>query len=172
MEGKLVGEITREDVNKIFMADCTKKLSSKTIKAVLQAVTIPMKWAHLHDLTENNCYSGIISPRSKPKKKTILTLEETKALFNAEWDNDRVKLACLVACFTGMREGEIPALQVQDKGDLLKLIKRKPEAIPASSFFHMGIILSVQRDFGSFTNSNSSIIFIRPFRNNIIYRIN
>ena len=48
------------------MADCTKKLSPKTIKAVLQAVSIPMKWAPLHDLTENNCYSGIISLRSKP----------------------------------------------------------------------------------------------------------
>lgn len=97
LEGKLLGEVTRDDVNKIFMAECTRKLSPKTIKAVLQSVTIPMKWAHLHDLTENNCYSGIISPRSKPKKKTILSLEETKALFNAEWDNDRVKLACLVA---------------------------------------------------------------------------
>ena len=116
LEGKLLGEVTRDDVNKIFMAECTRKLSPKTIKAVLQSVTIPMKWAHLHDLTENNCYSGIISPRSKPKKKTILTLEETKALFNAEWDNDRVKLACLVACFTGMRQGEILALQVRDIG--------------------------------------------------------
>ena len=35
------------------MADCTKKLSPKTIKAVLQGVSIPMKWAPLHDLTEN-----------------------------------------------------------------------------------------------------------------------
>lgn len=99
------------------MAECTKKLSPKTIKAVLQALTIPMKWAHLHELTENNCHSGIISPRSKPKKKTILSIEETRSLFNAEWSNDRVKLACLVTCFTGMRQGEILALQLRKIGD-------------------------------------------------------
>ena len=117
LEGKLLGEVTRDDVNKIFMAESTKHLSPKTVKTVIQALTIPMKWAHLHDLTENNCYSGIISPKSKPKKKIILTLEETRALFNAEWDNDRIKLACLVACFTGMRQGEILALRVRDIGD-------------------------------------------------------
>ena len=117
LEGKLLGEITRDDVNKIFMAESTKNLTPKTVKAILQALTIPMKWAHLNGMTENNCYSGIISPKSKPKKKQILTLEQTKALFEAEWDNDRVKLACLIACFTGMREGEILALQVRDIGE-------------------------------------------------------
>lgn len=117
LEGKLLGEITRDDVNKIFMAESTKNLTPKTIKAILQALTIPMKWAHLNGMTENNCYSGIISPKSKPKKKQILTLEQTKALFESEWDNDRVKLACLIACFTGMREGEILALQVRDIGE-------------------------------------------------------
>ena len=117
LEGKLLGEITRDDVNKIFMAESTKSLTPKTVKAILQSLTIPMKWAHLNGMTENNCYSGIISPKSKPKKKQILTLEQTKALFEAEWDNDRVKLACLIACFTGMREGEILALQVRDIGE-------------------------------------------------------
>ena len=117
LEGKLLGEITRDDVNKNFMAESTKNLTPKTIKAILQALTIPMKWAHLNGMTENNCYSGIISPKSKPKKKQILTLEQTKALFESEWDNDRVKLACLIACFTGMREGEILALQVRDIGE-------------------------------------------------------
>ena len=117
LEGKLLGEITRDDVNKIFMAESTKKLTPKTVKAILQAVTIPMKWAHLNGMTENNCYSGIISPKSSSKKRIILSLEQTISLFDAEWDNDRVKLACLIACFTGMRQGEILALQVRDIGE-------------------------------------------------------
>lgn len=117
LEGKLLGEITRDDVNKIFMAESTKNVTPKTVKAILQALTIPMKWAHLNGMTENNCYSGIISPKSKPKKKVILSLEDTIALFDAEWDDDRVKLACMIACFTGMREGEILALQVRDIGE-------------------------------------------------------
>ena len=32
-------------------------------------------------------------------------LEQTIKLFNTEWDNDRVKLACVIACFTGMSHG-------------------------------------------------------------------
>lgn len=117
LEEKLLGEITRDDVKKIFMAESTQKLSPKTVKAVLQAVTIPLKWAHLNGMTENNCYSGIILPKSTPKKKVILSLEQTIKLFNAEWDNDRVKLACVIACFTGMRQGEILALQIRDIGE-------------------------------------------------------
>ena len=80
-------------------------------------MTIPLKWAHLNGMTENNCYSGIILPKSTPKKKVILSLEQTIKLFNAEWDNDRVKLACIIACFTGMRQGEILALQICDIGE-------------------------------------------------------
>lgn len=66
--GQLLEEITRDDVNIIFMTESMK----------------------------------------------ILTHEQTKALFEAEWDNDRVKRTCLTACFTGMRESAILALQVRD----------------------------------------------------------
>lgn len=117
LEGKLLGEITRDDVKKIFMVESTQKLSPKTVKAILQALTVPLKWAHLNGLPENNCYSGIITPKSTPKKKVILSLEQTIDLFNAEWDNDRVKLVCVIACFTGMRQGEILALQIRDIGE-------------------------------------------------------
>ena len=61
------------------MAESIQKLSPKTVKAVLQEVTIPLKWAHLNGMTENNCYSGIILPKSTPKKKVILSLEGLKS---------------------------------------------------------------------------------------------
>ena len=117
VDGKSVGEITKDDINKIFTAESTQKLSPKTVCSVLKAMTIPMKWAHLHGLTEINCYDGIIKPSGKPKEKVILTMEETRALFNAEWENDTAKLACLIAAYTGMRQGEIRALRCQDIGD-------------------------------------------------------
>lgn len=44
-------------------------------------------------------------------------MEETRALFNAEWENQTAKLACLIACYRGMRAGEIQALRMQDIGN-------------------------------------------------------
>ena len=174
LEGKLLGEITRDDVNKIFMAESTKNLTPKTVKAILQALTIPMKWAHLNGMTENNCYSGIISPKGTPKKKVILSLEDTIALFDAEWDDDRVKLACMIACFTGMREGEILALQIRDIGkdrifirhsystsDGLKTPKNGEEReirIPPEL---RDMILN-QASFNPWGNSPTSFIFYSP----------
>ena len=40
------------------MTESIQKLSPKTVKAVLQAVKIPLKWTQLNGMTENNCYSG------------------------------------------------------------------------------------------------------------------
>ena len=117
VEGKKIGEITRNDVNKIFTQDSIKHLSGKSIYSVVSAFTQPMKWAHQHGLTELNSYDGIIKPSTKSKKREILTMEETRALFNAEWENQTAKLACLIACYTGMRAGEIKGLRMQDIGD-------------------------------------------------------
>ena len=117
IEGKMVGEITRNDINKIFSQDSIKHLSGKSIFSVVSSITQPMKWAHQHGLTDQNCYDGIIKPSTKPQKREILTIEETRALFNAEWENSTARLACLIACYTGMRAGEIMGLRIQDIGE-------------------------------------------------------
>ena len=117
IEGKAVGEITREDINKIYEVDATQNLAPKTVKSIIHAMTVAMKWAFLHGLTEINCYDGIIKPAENSKKRAILTMEETRALFAAKWENETAKLACLIASYTGMRQGEIAALRAQDIGD-------------------------------------------------------
>ena len=117
IEGKLLGEITRNDINKIYEVESTQKLAPKSVKSIIHAMTVSMKWAFLHGLTEINCYDGIIKPCEKSKERAILTMEETRALFAAKWKNDAAKLACLIASYTGMRQGEIAALRAQDIGD-------------------------------------------------------
>ncbi len=117
IKGKTVGEITREDINKIYDVEATKKLAPKTVKTIILALTVAMKWAYLNNLTEINCYDGIIKPCAPSKVRAILTIEETRALFRAKWENETAKLACLIASYTGMRQGEIAALRVQDIGD-------------------------------------------------------
>ncbi|MDR0585069.1 MAG: site-specific integrase [Treponema sp.] len=51
-----------------------------------------------------------------PAERQILTPTAVTAIFRAEWKDKRAKLANEVAAVTGMRAGEIQALQVQDIG--------------------------------------------------------
>lgn len=117
LEGKSVGEITRDDVNAIFDDAKVMKYAPKTINQIVSALTLPMKYAFYHKMTENNCYDGIIKCSNRYKKRIVLSLEETQALFDAEWENDSARLACVLACYTGMRQGEIAGLRLRDIGD-------------------------------------------------------
>ena len=84
INGKLVGEITRDVINKIFDVESTQKLAPKTVKSIINAITVALKWAYLHGLTEINCYDGIIKPTDNPQKRAILTMEEIKLLFSTK----------------------------------------------------------------------------------------
>ena len=117
LAGKVVGEITREDINAIFEDDEVMKRAPKTVNQIVGAITIPMKYAFFHNLTEKNCYDGIIKCSNKSKPRKILTMEETKALFETEWENDSAKLACLLSCYTGMCRGEVAGLRLCDIGE-------------------------------------------------------
>lgn len=74
ISGKLVGEITRDDINKIHDVESTQKLAPKTVKSIIDAITVALKWAYLHGLTEINCYDGIIKPKDNSQKRAIAAL--------------------------------------------------------------------------------------------------
>ncbi len=114
--GKSVGEITREDITGIFSDKAVAKPAPKTINSIISAMTIPMKWAYCHGLTDINCYDGIIKCSTKSKKRDVLTLEQAMAVFCTDWENDTAKLANILAFYTGMRQGEIAALRLEDIG--------------------------------------------------------
>ena len=76
ISGKLVGKITRDDINKIYDVESIQKLTLETVKSIINAITVALKWAYLHGLTEINCYDGIIKPKDNPQKRAILTMEE------------------------------------------------------------------------------------------------
>lgn len=71
--GKAVGSITHDDVTDLFENDKILKLAPKTINSIVSSVTIPLKWAYFHKLTEINCFDGIIKCSQKSKKREILT---------------------------------------------------------------------------------------------------
>ena len=116
LEGKSVGEITRDDIYQIFTHGSVSKLAPKTINSIVSAITIPMKLAYFHGLTNNNCYDGILKCSAKFKKREVLTQEQALAVFCTEWENDTARLANMLAFYTGMRQGEIAALRLEDIG--------------------------------------------------------
>ena len=112
--GKCVAEITRNDVEAFFSSDGAQKLAPKTINSIIETITIPLKWAYYHELTENNCFDGIIKCSNISKKRKIVDVETATKLMQLDWDNDEAKLANELAMHTGMRAGEIQALTVED----------------------------------------------------------
>lgn len=116
LEGETVGSITREHVEPIFDDPEIIKHAPKTINSIVSSLTVPMKWAYYKKLTENNCYEGIIKCAQVSKKRDILTMEQAAALFKKEWENDSAKLSCALALYTGLRQGEVTALRLEDIG--------------------------------------------------------
>jgi integrase len=114
--GKTIGCITRNDVRAFFDDAIIKTLAPKTINGIISALTIPMKWAYYNGLSHNNCFDGIVKCTNKGKKRKILTLEQAMAAFKVDWENDSAKLANAVALYTGMRQGEIAGLRIEDIG--------------------------------------------------------
>ena len=91
-------------------------LSSETVNQVTRAVTCPLKWAFHNGLIKTDCFSGIMYCHVTPKKRRILKISEAQKLFSITWKDESYKLANILAMYTGMRIGEIQALQIQDIG--------------------------------------------------------
>lgn len=117
IKGKVIGEITRKDIEELFTDEKVSKLAGKTINGIISAITIPLKWAYTRGYTENRCYEGIEKLYGKSKKRKILSFEEAERLFNVDWENDAAKLANDLARHTGMRAGEIAGLRKGDIGN-------------------------------------------------------
>ena len=117
LAGKCVGEITRNDVEAFFSSDEAQKLAPKTVNSIIETITIPMKWAYYHDLTQNNCFDGIIKCSNQSKERKVIDMETANRLMELDWDNDEAKIANELAMHTGMRAGEIQALTIDDLGD-------------------------------------------------------
>lgn len=94
-----------------------EKLGPKTVNSIIETITIPMKWAYYHDLTQNNCFDGIIKCFNQSKERKVIDMETANRLMELEWDNDEARIANELAMHTGMRAGEIQALTIDDLGD-------------------------------------------------------
>ena len=174
LKGKLVGEVTVEDLKNVLVDKKVQKLAPKTINGIIDAITIPLKWAYNEKYTENACFKDLRRKSPKSAERKILTMEQAENLFAADWDSDCAKLANKVAMHTGMRAGEIAALRVKDiqadgihvgnswcKYMGLKTCKNGEERdipIPISSELHDELMIQAQMN-PLFDGENSFIFF-------------
>jgi len=120
--GKLLGEITR-DMIKMFRLSLNdvwskgKPLGPGRKQNIMQAGCYPLKWAYTEGLINNNPAAGLVAFNKSPRKPQILTPEMARVLFTVHWNDERAKIANMLAMTTGMRAGEIQGLRVQDVGD-------------------------------------------------------
>jgi integrase len=115
--GWLLGEITKQSLKEFSMFLHQKGLAPKTINNILQAGNAALGWAARNDLIPSNPAEGLIKFSGTPRKRSVLTPEEAGQLFSVTWDDERSRVANLLAMATGLRAGEVLALRIQDIGE-------------------------------------------------------
>jgi hypothetical protein len=122
--GKLLGEITRQDVEAFIeyfetLPQKTGKPIPKSAKwknTIIQAGTVPLAWAFNKEMIDRDVTGGITWFSGKAAERQILIPELAQVVFQVPWTDKRAKLANMLAMVTGMRAGEIQGLRVQDLG--------------------------------------------------------
>jgi integrase len=115
-KGRFLGEITATDIDAFinYMGDMDLSASRKNV--VVKAGTKPLRWAFSKGIIERDPTRGHIMFSGEQQKRNILTPTAAAAAFRAVWNDDRAKLANMLAAVTGMRSGEILALRFQNLG--------------------------------------------------------
>ncbi len=115
-ENMLLGEITKAKLKEFVLHIQTLPCSAGTKLHIYRAGSIGLKWAYNNELIDKDITAGIITFSVKPKERKILTKELATLLFSIEWNDEKAKLANMLAMLTGMRQGEILALRKMDLG--------------------------------------------------------
>ena len=110
-----VGEIRKADLKDLsFWLEREKGLQSKTINNVLAAGTVALRWAAENEYISTNPAEGFMKFSGASQKRGILTEDEVRGLFASSWPHERAYVGNLLAMSTGLRSGEVLAVQVRD----------------------------------------------------------
>jgi integrase len=113
---RLLGDITRQDIENFIDDLANRKLSAGRKNRILKAGTIPLRWAFAKETIEKDVTTGITWFSGRSVERQILSPEIAQAVFHVEWQDKRSRLANMLAAVTGLRAGEIQGLRVQDLG--------------------------------------------------------
>ena len=115
-EGRILGDITAADIDAFISHMGNLPLSAARKNSVILAGTKPLRWAFSKGKIETDPTRGHILFSGDEKEQNILSPAAATAAFRVEWKDERAKLANMLAAVTGMRQGEILALRIQDIG--------------------------------------------------------
>jgi integrase len=113
-ERRDLGEITAAHIDAFIDYMGGMDLSASRKNVVIKAGTKPLRWAFSKGKIDKDPTRGHIMFSGESEKREILT--PTAAAFKVDWNDNRAKLANMLASVTGMRSGEIQALRFQDLG--------------------------------------------------------
>jgi integrase len=115
-KGRFLGDITQGDLDSFINHMGDKPISASRKNTVIKAGVKALRWSFSKELIEKDITRGIMFFSGEAGERKILTPTAAAAVFKADWKDERVKLGNMIAAVTGMRQGEIMALQTQDIG--------------------------------------------------------
>ena len=114
--GKVIGDITWADVDAFISELEVLPLSSKRKNKIITAGTVPLKWAFHRGMLYADVSSGHTKFSGSTAERQILSPELASVIFRISWNDERARLANMLAMVTGIRAGEIQGLRIQDLG--------------------------------------------------------
>ncbi len=100
-------------------------LSTTTMKNIIRCGGISFGWAVKQGYIKTNPEKALTQYSTVSKERGILSAEEARELFKfGKWEDERYRVASLLAMITGMRLGEIQALRRCDIGDDMLYVRR------------------------------------------------
>jgi integrase len=115
-KGRYLGDITYDDIDAFIKHLEPMDLSPDRKNGIIIAGTKPIRWAFEKGKIAVDPTRGHTMFSGKKKKRNILTMTSAAAVFKVDWEDERSRLANMLAAVTGMRNGEIVALKFQDLG--------------------------------------------------------
>jgi integrase len=115
-KGRALGDITAADIDAFINLIGEKDLSASRKNGVIKAGTKPLRWAFSKGEIETDPTRGHLLFSGEAQERNVLSPTAATAAFRADWPDERAKLANMLAAVTGMRQGEILALRLQDLG--------------------------------------------------------
>ncbi|WP_461256090.1 tyrosine-type recombinase/integrase [Treponema sp. R80B11-R83G3] len=115
-KGRFLGDIRSIDIDAFINQIGEKDLSASRKNGIIKAGTKPLRWAFSKGKIETDPTRGHLLFSGATQERNVLSPAAATAVFRVEWKDERAKLANMLSAVTGMRQGEILALRLQDLG--------------------------------------------------------
>ncbi|MDP2791564.1 MAG: tyrosine-type recombinase/integrase, partial [Rectinemataceae bacterium] len=112
----LLSDVSIHDLRDFTLKLAEEGRSANTINQIMFAGTTALKWATSHAQLSVDPTKGLMQFSGQSVKRGILTEKEASSLFRIAWKDERARIGNLVAMTTGLRSGEVLALQIEDIG--------------------------------------------------------